>query len=318
MSDRNKLAVIDTIGEAFAFAFRKLPSLLVLYLTTFIFLLMPIGFVLYLTLFGQIIELPPPGKKSSPEEISAFILVFVPFMLIIMTAVFGLYSVLIDLITRNVIFQERLWLIRLNKNTVRVFGASLLYAIISLAMLIFAVLMVEGGAQGISQQWSDNLQGPIEASVIVLAIIITIYVIIRFSLVPTAVAAEQKFTMSDGLKATKGNVIRLFFFYLFITVATFVISIIAQLGLSPILSLDPSLTLAQVETPNKETSDMSFTMLKDMYSSPSFMTYWALLTITQVFQIGITFGASAMAYGKLTGKLAIESPTDHLGSVALD
>ena len=48
------------------------------------------------------------------------------------------------------------------------------------------------------------------------------------------------------------------------------------------------------------------------------MTYWALLTITQVFQIGITFGASAMAYGKLTGKLAIESPTDPLGSVALD
>jgi len=309
MSTRAKLPVFEVVEEAFKFAWRKLPALLILTITTSILIFLPIFLiVLALTLsdFGlfSLFDATSTAELETAVEVTPVAdwtlgVSVVLFAILIILAVSLYYSIIISQIIRSVMYGERLWLIRINRNTFRY-----LLAIVVVMLLSIPVLVLASAPIGIGVYLTDATdipEGLILAPAILVALMILVFFFSRLWLVPVDIVTRAKFAIAHGFKAGRSNAWRLFGVFIVVAITTNVIMLVSLLILLPLSMLSP-VTLAPEAI---ETIETDPAILVDLFSAsftaPFAIAYSVLSTLIQTLLLGVTYSAPVFAYRHLIG-----------------
>jgi hypothetical protein len=299
MSDRNKLAVIDTIADAFSFGLKKLPSVLVLYLTVAILIFGPILYLAYPMAIDLIQFFKEIGEDVDPEELAEQIIPFMPVIFLVVVGALFQHAIITPLIIRNITHGETLWLLRINKNTFRYILAAIVIGIfMMLAYFAFAAL-VAGAA--IATDGNQDLQGIIIALSVVIGIILMIYFIVRLSLIPIDIVAQSSFAIGRGYGVSKGNVLRLIGLIIIVMAAMMVIGMIYQVVITILMVAGGIAFLPSDFDAVEQDPALLMEHLMALLTSPIMVIVVVFSIVLDAFQTAVMTSAPVFAYRRLVG-----------------
>ncbi len=303
MSDRSKLAVFETVGEAFGFAWRKFPSLYILFFTATVILLGPIAYLAY----PQIMEIFAAALSENEEVFEATMIEsgtrLAPLLLLYYLAAFLHMGILGSIITRNILHGENLWMFRINANTFRYLLSIIVVGIILMPAYFILLLTVAGSIIGVSE--TDVFPGALAALLIVVAVLAFLFVAVRLSLIPVDVVAKSEFSIGSGFRAGARNTLRLFLIYLITVVAVMIVILAIEIVAVVSLAFTVGVSMTPNEAGAPPNPDELASAIQAFIGSPLSYILMVAFSFLQAFMSGIMVGLPAIAYGKLTGSLPI-------------
>lgn len=297
MSNRTKLAVIDTIADAFNYSFKKLPSLVVLYLSTTILIFGPILWLAYPLVIDFFQFFTEVGENVDPEEFAEQIIPFAPIIGLLVLGSLLQYVVITSLIIRNISHGETLWLIRINKNTFRYIVAAIVVSLLMVVVYAGFAAIIAGAV--ISAGENQEMLGPVVALSVLAGLFVFVYFLVRLSLIPIDVVAQSNFAIGRGFRVSRGNVLRLIGLGVIVFAAILAIAMIAQIVIS-ILLLAGGLAFFPSDLDAVE-QDPSLLIghLMALLTSPIMVIVIVFSVILDAFQTGVMTSAPVFAYRRL-------------------
>ena len=285
MIKRFRLPVIQTVMDAFTFAFRKFPSLFVLTLVASVFIEPLMFLVLQVTGSFAEFSLFAQSGLSTDYPIDSIYKILLG-VLIILVAVLLFFALIAVPIIRHVTHGERLWLVRINTTTPGYMLAQL-PVILILAGIAF-VAVIESGA----------------VTLVLSPVIIAFgYVGVRLSLVPVDVVASGSLNFSKGLALSKYNGFRLL---VIILLTGFPVLIVGLISMEIVLGLygtdDGSVTVVG-EPGSSQIFHGGPRQILELYiytySRPAFVAANGIVFLFMAFAGGVMLSAPTIAYRKL-------------------
>jgi hypothetical protein len=298
MAKHTKLPVFEVVGEAFVFAWRKFPAIIVLNLTAVLFLAGPVlllGWGLYVEFFGT---LDPNIKFLPAEHQPELFMRIMPIAIFYMAAAFLISPVIYTVIISHLVKGKSLWLPKLNFNTLRYFFTSAIISFSSAAVLALASAFYLLIITALSHTETYNVPGSVIAAIFMT--LVAFYFIVRFSLVPIDVIAESKIGISKGYAVSKGHFWRLLGMYMVMLIVLLVIMLIMGFVLSPIQQMlfkDVAEQAADVPAGDAATVLSTFSAGQ---SSPGLIAYNIFTSLLQIYLAAVMVALPAIAYVRIT------------------
>jgi hypothetical protein len=300
MSTAAKLPVFHIVEDAFKFAWRKLPALVLLTFTTLLVFFIPVALLMFGALGSIFAEVAATGTFDQTTEANftgtSIGLIILAYLLLII-GILLFYATIITQIIRSVIHGERLWLIRINRNT---FLYVLATIVVGLLFIPVYFLVAAPIVAGIVAMEAGELSGWVLVPAILAALLIMLFFAVRLSLVPIDVVAKGRFAVGAGFKAGRGNTWRLFGVYLVMFIMILVVEIVALLILMPLSILSPVALSPEVIASAETDPTILMDALAPLMSAPFMIAFFAFWLLLWNFLIGVTYSAPVFAYRHLT------------------
>jgi hypothetical protein len=282
---RSRLPVIQTVTDAFTFAFRKLPSLLALTLVASV-LVEPLMFLI-LQVTGSAAEFSLFAQSGlSTDYTIASILRILLGILIILVAVLLFFALIAVPIIRHVTHDERLWLVRINTTTPGYMLAQL------------PVMLILAGIAFVAVTESAAVMLVLSPAIIVLG-----YVGVRLSLVPVDVVACGSLNYGKGLALSKYNGFRLLVIMLLTGLPVLIVGLISMEVVLGLYGTDHGSVPVVSEPDSSQFFHGGPRQILDLYiytySRPAFVAANGIVFLFIAFAGGIMLSAPAIAYRKL-------------------
>jgi len=301
MRTRARLPVLQTVAEVFTFTFRKFPSLFVLTFVAAV-IVEPLTF-LSLQFTGSFAEFASLAQSGVATDriIASLPNTGLCVLIVLMGALLFLALIAVPII-RHITHGERLWLIRINANTLRymLIQFPVIFILVGIAMLALTATATLSGVFTIT---------PVELDMMTLLLLFPViialaYFGVRLSLVPVAAVASGLLNFDQGLALTKNNGFRLLLIILMIGIPVLIVGLIAMDAVLQLYMTDRDSLAAVGEPDASHIFNGGPRQILELYgyifSKPAFIAANTIVFLFLAFAAGSMLSAPAIAYRKLT------------------
>jgi ABC-type multidrug transport system fused ATPase/permease subunit len=305
MSEKVKLQIVDTLGEALSFAWKKLPVIIFVTLIPTVILIGPV-FYFVLTQFGDLFsELSTLAQSAEGEvddaQLETIALTILPIyaIFLLMLPLHLLYYAMISVpLNRYIVLSERPGPIRLDRYVWRYFFGQIVFWFLSVGI----ILGIMGPVVAAIIALKDYGDGGEFATVAIgfFGVGLVIFLLVRLSLFMVEVSINGKFNVRNAFKMTRGNFWRLVGVFLLFIVLFMALSFVFEIVFYGFGALALFSNIGAIEAAT-ETEDIGaiFAALRDMVLSPIGGIFAGIFALYLLFITGLQVAMPAFVYKAL-------------------